>query len=99
MRSRYGVCPLCGRECPLTFHHLTPRKLHRRKAFRRRYSRETLNEGIHICRDCHDGIHDFYDEKTLAKRFADIRSLQADPALARHFRWVARKKVRGRADR
>lgn len=94
-RDRRGVCPLCGRECPLTFHHLIPRKLHRRKAFRKRYSRAALSQGVHVCRDCHDGIHDFYDEMTLAKRFPQVEALQCDPALARHFRWVAKKKARG----
>lgn len=98
-RDRVGVCPFCGRECGLTFHHLIPRKLHRRKAFRRRYTREALNQGVHICRDCHDGIHDFYDEMTLARCFPDIRALRSDPALARHFRWVAKKKVRGAVGR
>lgn len=94
-KDRFGTCPLCGRACALTFHHLIPRKLHRRKAFRRRYDRDVLNRGVHVCRDCHDGIHDFYDEMTLGMRFRELDALRADPALARHFRWVAKKKVRG----
>ena len=39
-------CPLCGRYLPLTFHHLIPKKMHRRNAFRRRYSRSELAAGI-----------------------------------------------------
>jgi hypothetical protein len=35
-------CELCGREAPLTFHHLVPRKMHRRTYFRKHYSREEL---------------------------------------------------------
>ncbi len=89
-----GTCPLCGRHCHLSFHHLIPRKLHRRTFFRKQFSREQLNEGVMICRSCHNGIHRFYDEMTLAKQFDSLEALRRDPALQRHFEWVARQKVR-----
>ena len=54
-------CACCQRLVPLTFHHLIPRKMHRRKGFRRRFSKEELNVGVHICRKCHRGIHALYD--------------------------------------
>ncbi len=85
-------CATCGRAVPLTFHHLIPRKLHRRAHYRRHYDREALNRGILVCRRCHNGIHKRYDETTLAKHFASIESLRSDPDLARHFAWVARQK-------
>lgn len=86
-------CPLCGREVDLTFHHLIPKKLHRRPRFKKAYTREERNVGIDICRTCHDGIHAFYDEMTLAKNFSTLEKLLADEKLARHFQWVARQKV------
>ena len=92
--SRRGTCPFCGRELPLTFHHLIPKKLHRRTRFRKQYSREQLNRGIDVCRQCHDGIHDRYDEMRLYRDFSDPHSLVADPELARYFDWVSRQKVR-----
>ena len=92
--SKQGECPLCRRYCSLSLHHLIPRKLHRRTYFRKHYSREQLNEGVLICRQCHNGIHRFYDEMTLAKRFASLDALRTDPALQRHFAWVARQKIR-----
>jgi hypothetical protein len=92
--SENDPCPLCGRRVPLTFHHLIPRKLHRRPGFARRYSREELNRGVHVCRDCHDGIHGRYDEMTLARRFSDLDAIRQDPILLRHFRWVARQRRR-----
>ena len=67
-------------------------KLHRRTRFQKEYSREERNRGIDICRLCHDGIHDFYDEMTLAKKFTTLELIQADEKLQRHFRWVARQK-------
>lgn len=85
-------CQLCGREKPLTFHHLIPRKLHRRAHYQKHYTREELNQGIDICRACHNGIHCLYSEIQLAKSFASLYALQTDRALARHVAWVAKQK-------
>ena len=93
-RARNGLCPFCKRRVFLTFHHLIPRKLHRRARFRKHYSREELNRGIDVCRQCHDGIHDRYDEMTLYRHFPTAESLAEDPELARYFAWVSRQRVR-----
>lgn len=50
--------------------------------------------GVRVCRQCHNGIHRFYDEMTLAKEFADLPSLREDEKLQRFFAWVARQRVR-----
>ncbi len=91
---RRGECPCCRREVALTFHHLIPRKMHRRPRFRKHYDRDTLNRGIFLCRRCHSGIHKRYDELTLARDFSTPDALLADPDLQRHFAWVARQKER-----
>ncbi|MEZ5536494.1 MAG: hypothetical protein R3F02_12810 [Thiolinea sp.] len=92
-REKHGTCPLCQRECPLTFHHLIPRKLHRRTHFRKHYSKEQLHQGINICRQCHNGIHRRYDEMQLAKILSTLEALQSDETLSRYFAWVARQKI------
>ena len=66
--------------------------MHRRKGFRRRYTREVFNLGISICRQCHRGIHAIYDELTLAKQYYTLELVLADPALSSHFAWVARQR-------
>ncbi len=76
----------------LTFHHLIPRKLHRRNHFRKNYKREELNRGIAICRQCHNGLHRLYDEMTLAKRFSTLDTLLSDEAIRRHVAWCSRQK-------
>lgn len=88
------TCDLCGREAPLTFHHLIPRKVHRRARFRRRYDRDTLrSEGLMICRPCHDGIHDLIpDEQQLALEYNTREKLLAHPGIARHVAWVRKQK-------
>jgi 5-methylcytosine-specific restriction endonuclease McrA len=89
-----GDCALCGRTAPLTFHHLIPRKVHRRPRFARAYTRAQLAEGIDVCRLCHKAIHRFHDEMTLARELNTLAALRGDPALARHAAWAAKQAVR-----
>lgn len=93
-RIKRGECPLCHRETDLTFHHLIPRKMHRRTYFKKHFEKLTLASGIDICRQCHRGIHKIYDEMTLAKQFYSLALIQADETLSNHFAWVAKQKVR-----
>jgi len=90
--GKLGECALCKRKTALTFHHLIPRKLHRRNFYRRKYTREELNRGVEICRFCHNGVHALYDESVLAKYFNSLEALQADEALQKHVGWVAKQK-------
>lgn len=85
-------CALCGSNRPLTFHHLIPKKLHRRDFFRKNYSRTELSRGIDVCRLCHDGIHDRYDEITLGKKLNTLEALRSDDTLRPHIAWAARQK-------
>ena len=89
---KVGVCLLCERDTELMFHHLIPKKLHRRTFFEKNYTKEALNQGILICYLCHKGMHKIYDEMTLAKRFPGVKEMKADEALARHFEWAAKQK-------
>ncbi len=88
-----ACCELCARHTALTFHHLIPRKLHRRPRFQKDFSAEQLNAGLRICYACHRGIHRLYDEMTLAQRLNSRAALLADPAVAKHVAWVARQQV------
>ena len=49
-RTPPETCELCGARRELTFHHLIPRKVHRRAFFRRTYDREELQRGAFFCR-------------------------------------------------
>ncbi|WP_370261803.1 hypothetical protein [Limnobacter sp.] len=91
-QAKFGECACCGRYTPLTFHHLIPKKLHRRAYFKKHFNKQALNAGIQVCRTCHDGIHDLYTEMELAKRFFSLELLKADEALQRHFHWVSKQK-------
>jgi hypothetical protein len=92
-RAQQGSCPCCRRQQALTFHHLIPKKLHRRARFKQTFTRQHLSLGVYLCRPCHSGIHDLYSEMVLAKDFADIESLLCDDGLRRHFDWVSKQKA------
>lgn len=88
------TCDLCERIAPLTFHHLIPRKVHRRNRFRKRYDREVMRStGLMICRLCHSGIHDLIpDEQELAEQYNTKEKLLDHPGVARHVAWVRKQK-------
>lgn len=92
--SNIGPCLFCNRRLSLTFHHLIPRKVHRRTRFKKHYPRATLQQGILVCRDCHRGIHRRFSEMELAKTYNTPEKLQADAELSRHFLWVSKQKKR-----
>jgi hypothetical protein len=86
-------CELCGRDKPLTFHHLIPKAVHGKKRFQKRYSTEELRSlGIEICRLCHNGVHDLLSERELAEKFTTKEALLEHPAVARHVAWVKKQK-------
>lgn len=91
--SKLTHCELCARCCPLTFHHLIPRKLHRRNYFKRHFSKEALQQGIMICQPCHRGLHKLFSEMELAKHYFSLERLQNSEPVQRHVAWVAKQKV------
>ena len=93
-KSKAGGCSLCGRHTELTFHHLIPRKVHRRTFFRKRFERPALQQGIDLCRLCHKGLHRLHDEMTLAKQLNTLDALRADPAIQRHVQWVRKQRTK-----
>lgn len=92
-------CALCQREGPVTFHHLVPRSMHRKKRWRRRLTREEMREGVDLCRDCHDAVHRFVPEKVLAEEYRTLEALRAHAEIARFVEWVRHRSGRHRMRR
>jgi len=84
-----GTCATCHRKTALTKHHLIPKKRHG-KGDVNHY--DDINKVIFVCRKCHDGIHHFYNEQTLARDFNSLTKLTEDPKLKKHFLWVGKSK-------
>ena len=101
MLSRYRTkaqapaCELCGRrDVPLTEHHLIPRAVHRKKAFRKRFDVDDMRtRKLMVCRKCHKGIHRLIpDERDLAREYNTREALLAHDGIQRHVEWVAKQK-------
>jgi len=94
LKGPVGECEFCGREKPLTEHHLIPRAVHGKKYFQKRFTRDEMNfRRVSVCRKCHKGIHRIVpDEKELARDFNTKEALLKDERIARHVAWVARQR-------
>lgn len=93
-RSYVGACQLCARELELTFHHLIPRTLHSNKWFKKTFTRERMQSGLDLCRDCHSAIHQFVSEKELGRHVNTREALLAHPQIGRFVTWVATRRGR-----
>lgn len=93
-RQRYGKCALCAHEKSLSFHHLIPRKVHRRKYFQKRYDKYFMHTyGINVCKHCHRHIHKYISEMDLAKHYNTAEKLLTHPALKKYVDWAKERKA------
>lgn len=92
--SRDGEpCEMCGREKPLQFHHLIPRKLHKKRVFAKRYDKFYMRKkGIMICRDCHNALHDLFDLKTLGLDLNELSKILAHPKIRNYLNYIKKTK-------
>ncbi|KXZ47559.1 hypothetical protein GPECTOR_34g718 [Gonium pectorale] len=96
-QANIGGCAMCGRQMPLTFHHLIPRDVHD-KYKKKGLGTEQLNAGIDICRPCHSAIHRTYDNKTLAAHYYTLHRLLASEPLQKFVAWARKQKVTTASD-
>jgi 5-methylcytosine-specific restriction enzyme A len=54
-------------------------------------ARRRVRGTVRLHQICHSAIHARYSEVEIARRFADVDSLKADPELARFAAWVCSK--------
>jgi hypothetical protein len=92
-RAKPGTCDLCERVKPLTFHHLIPRRTHRRRAFKRRFDKDEMrHSGLWLCQLCHAMLHRTYDEVRLGAELNTRAALLAQPEVARFLAWVKKQR-------
>jgi hypothetical protein len=90
-----GFCELCERgPMRLTFHHLFPRKTHRKMLKRGLCTKEDLIKGALICRPCHSAVHRIHDHETLALEFNNVDNLKRDPEVVKWIAYARKQKVR-----
>jgi hypothetical protein len=97
--KKINNCLLCEREWPLTFHHLIPKTLHKKKWYQKNYTHEEMQEGVDLCEDCHEAIHDFISEKDLGKHYNSLAKLQQHPKVKNFTKWVSKRGGRHKSHR
>ena len=87
-------CELCKRSenVILDKHHKIPKTLHSNKWYKKNFSDEQLNETLLVCRDCHDAIHKFIDEKSLGREYNTKEKLLTNDKLIVFVKWISTKK-------
>ena len=81
------VCPLCGREIPPQLesrHHLVPRL---------KGGKTTDDNLVVLHRPCHDKVHAVLTEAQLARSYASVEALIAEPEIAKFAKWIAKRPV------
>ena len=100
--SRPVYCVLCERDLILTYHHLIPKLMHKRRWVKELYTTEQLQEGIWVCKPCHSAIHRFIPHGELARTFHTVDQLLTHEDLGRFVRWSSKqrrtKKVRRKSN-
>ena len=77
----------------LDSHHLIPVSCSKSKWFKKNFSKAQMkNNKILLCRDCHDAIHKFIDEKTLGKTYNTKEMLLSHEKVFGFVKWIANKK-------
>lgn len=95
LSKKTGECACCERLTRLDFHHLIPRKNHKKPWFKRHFSNDEMHSrGIYVCKDCHRAIHRFFSEIELGKRYNTAESLLAEEAMQNFVAWVRKRPVK-----
>ncbi|KAI8806390.1 hypothetical protein BJ742DRAFT_855160 [Cladochytrium replicatum] len=94
-----GVCAICDRFQPLTFHHLIPKSEHSTTMQKKKgMTKEQLgSHGVDICRPCHTAVHRLYSNRDLADRFDTLDKLLEDEKVRRWANWASRQRAAPKA--
>jgi len=91
--ERTGACVLCNRETDnVTDHHLVPRCRHKQKRTKKRHATEVRRTTVPLCQPCHRTVHRFFTEKELADEHYTVVSLESDPRIDKHVKWILKQR-------
>ena len=84
-KKKKDKCELCGRQdTDQTFHHLVPKKLHRKTKVVKSFVNIDLNtHGIMVCSPCHKMIHKKIDHYELATQYYTLEKLKSHEGIAK----------------
>lgn len=80
------VCELCGLECPLTVHHLVPKRVSRSAKYSKKLKTDESNF-LMVCNECHSQIHALYTEQELRDLYSTKEALANAEKLKKFIEW------------
>ena len=90
-------CELCNRSITLTFHHLIPKKVHKRRDIQEMFSKEECQQrGLWVCTDCHSTIHRTLDHKDLGLVYNSREKLLEHEGISKFVTWVAKQRKKAK---
>ena len=84
-------CEVCFRELPLTKHHLIPVTRHKNKKTKKRHSKESMNEVIMVCRQCHNQLHALICEKDMDETYNTLDRLLTHEGVRKFAEWIRKR--------
>jgi len=89
-KIKLQTCEMCERENICNEHHLIPKKNHRKKKFKKMFTREEMNETITVCKsDCHKYVHKVVPrESELGIHYNTLEKLLDHPKIKKYVVWV-----------
>lgn len=97
--GQIGVCPICTRELPLTFHHLIPKSTHKKMVKQHGYSKEYLNShGVDLCRPCHSHVHRLIPLMDMALTFNTLERILEHNGVKKWIPYIRKQKITCKSD-
>ena len=94
-----GICPICLRGMPLTFHHLIPKSTHPWMIKHHGYEKEYLNtHGVDVCRPCHSQIHRLIPHMEMAEHYNTLEAVLSHPGVQKWIPYIRKQKLKCRSD-
>ena len=88
-----GTCALCHRHMPLTFHHLIPKKTHKKVLRKKLFTKTEVNSrGVMICRQCHSACHRLIPHEKMALEYNTLEKLREHEGVARFVDWASKQR-------
>ncbi|KAG8813238.1 hypothetical protein FRC19_002536 [Serendipita sp. 401] len=90
--TRTDLCEICGRDVPLTYHHLIPRSTHDKVLKRKWHPPEMLNVVAWLCRPCHSAVHKSAPNEVLAQHYYSVELLMQRESMQRWADYASRQR-------
>ena len=90
-----SCCETCNRIVALSFHHLIPKKVHKKASIKKLHGGIDFDHhGVWVCRDCHKKIHKLFDHFTLGVEYYSLSRLRSSVEFRKFLSWVRKQKKR-----